>query len=211
MHHAARDAACQLGLHKDLMIPRDEVGRLLEPGPVLRDAHEAGLRVTGWTFRRENRFLPLELRSSADLDGVGDLTAELDAKLAEAAAEIERRNGLPWSRDAVLRTASSMIASWGLGRLWAQAGRVRAPSLVVWGDRDRLVSPRLAARTAAAQASTARSAPTAGAAWSVLMIREDVVIGPPPSGSGGTATARRHGRGTPTAWARPCRRACRTP
>jgi glycerophosphoryl diester phosphodiesterase len=61
------------------MIPRDEDGRLLEPGPVLRDAHEAGLRVTGWTFRRENRFLPLELRSSADLDGVGDLTAELDA------------------------------------------------------------------------------------------------------------------------------------
>ena len=61
------------------MIPRDADDRLLEPGPVLRDAHEAGLRVTGWTFRRENRFLPLQLRSSADLDGVGDLTAELDA------------------------------------------------------------------------------------------------------------------------------------
>jgi glycerophosphoryl diester phosphodiesterase len=74
-----REYAGQLGLHKDLMIPRDEDGRLLEPGPVLHDAHEAGLRVTGWTFRRENRFLPLQLRSSEDLDGVGDLTAELDA------------------------------------------------------------------------------------------------------------------------------------
>jgi pimeloyl-ACP methyl ester carboxylesterase len=30
------------------------------------------------------------------------------------------------------------------------AARVRVPTLVVWGDRDRLVAPRLAARTAAA-------------------------------------------------------------
>lgn len=80
----------------------------------------------------------------------GDPASVPEHRLAEAAAEIERRNGLPWARDAVLRTASSMIASWGLGRLWAQAGRVRAPSLVVWGEKDRLVSPRLAARTAAA-------------------------------------------------------------
>jgi pimeloyl-ACP methyl ester carboxylesterase len=29
------------------------------------------------------------------------------------------------------------------------AGRVQAPTLVVWGDHDRLVSPHLAARTAA--------------------------------------------------------------
>ncbi|HEY0239312.1 MAG TPA: glycerophosphodiester phosphodiesterase [Friedmanniella sp.] len=69
--------ADQVGLHKDLMIPRDAAGRLLEPGPILHDAHEAGLEVTGWTFRRENRFLPLQLRSSADLDGVGDLAGEL--------------------------------------------------------------------------------------------------------------------------------------
>lgn len=79
----------------------------------------------------------------------GDPGSVPEHRLAEAAAEIERRSGLPWARDAVLRTAGSMIASWGLGRLWAQAARVRAPSLVVWGDRDRLVSPRLAARTAA--------------------------------------------------------------
>ncbi len=79
----------------------------------------------------------------------GDPTSVPEHRLAEAAAEIERRNAVPWARDAVLRTAGSMIASWGLGRLWAQAARVRAPSLVVWGERDRLVSPRLAARTAA--------------------------------------------------------------
>lgn len=69
--------ADHVGLHKDLMIPRDADGRLLEPGPVLQDAHAAGLRVTGWTFRRENRFLPLQLRSGDELDGVGDLAGEI--------------------------------------------------------------------------------------------------------------------------------------
>jgi glycerophosphoryl diester phosphodiesterase len=69
--------ADHVGLHKDLMIPRDADGRLLEPSSVLRDAHEAGLQVTGWTFRRENRYLPLELRSGDDADGIGDLAGEI--------------------------------------------------------------------------------------------------------------------------------------
>ena len=73
--------ADQLGLHKDLMIPRDAEGRLLAPGPVLDDAHAAGLRVTGWTFRRENRFLPLQHRTpataDADPNAVGDLAGEI--------------------------------------------------------------------------------------------------------------------------------------
>jgi pimeloyl-ACP methyl ester carboxylesterase len=43
-----------------------------------------------------------------------------------------------------------MVASWWWGTSpWAVAARVQAPTLVVWGDRDRLVSPRLAARTTA--------------------------------------------------------------
>jgi glycerophosphoryl diester phosphodiesterase len=76
-----KNYADQVGLHKDLMVPRDAEARLLEPSRVLRDAHEAGLQVTGWTFRRENRFLPLQLRSSDDLDAVGDLAGELTAFL----------------------------------------------------------------------------------------------------------------------------------
>jgi len=74
--------ADQLGLHKDLMIPRDADGRLLEPSPVLADAHEAGLRVTGWTFRRENRFLPLQHRRGETPDAPGDLAAEITTFLA---------------------------------------------------------------------------------------------------------------------------------
>ena len=69
--------ADQLGLHKDLMFPRDAEARMLDASRVVHDAHEAGLRVTGWTFRRENRFLPLQHRSSDDLDAVGDLAGEL--------------------------------------------------------------------------------------------------------------------------------------
>ncbi len=79
----------------------------------------------------------------------GDPAAVPAERLVEFAAEIAVRNRLPWAREAVLRTASDMIASWAVGRLWSTARRVQAPTLVVWGDRDRLVSPRLAARTAA--------------------------------------------------------------
>lgn len=70
-------------------------------------------------------------------------------RLREAAEEIEVRARQPWAQEASIRTASAMIASWARGRLWTMAARVRAPTLVVWGDRDRLVAPRLAARTVA--------------------------------------------------------------
>jgi glycerophosphoryl diester phosphodiesterase len=40
-------------------------------------AHAAGLQVHPYTFRRENQFLPEDLRSSDDPAGVGDLRAEI--------------------------------------------------------------------------------------------------------------------------------------
>lgn len=66
-----------IGVCKDVMIPRDASGRLAAPTPVIADAHDAGLLVHGWTFRRENRFLPTEFRSGADLDAPGDLPGEI--------------------------------------------------------------------------------------------------------------------------------------
>ena len=71
-----------IGLAKDLIIPRDPQGRLARPTPVVEHAHAAGLAVWGWTFRRENRFLPVDLRSSSDPDAPGDLGTELAAYLA---------------------------------------------------------------------------------------------------------------------------------
>jgi glycerophosphoryl diester phosphodiesterase len=66
---------------KDVMIPRKADGSLGTPTEAIRNAHRAGLTVTGWTFRRENSFLPRDFRSSADPAGVGDLAGEIRAFL----------------------------------------------------------------------------------------------------------------------------------
>jgi pimeloyl-ACP methyl ester carboxylesterase len=80
----------------------------------------------------------------------GDPALAPDHRLAEAAAEIEVRGRQEWAREALERTGKAMLASWVRGEsLWSVAARVRTPTLVVWGDRDRLVAPRLARRTAA--------------------------------------------------------------
>ncbi|PZR55127.1 glycerophosphodiester phosphodiesterase [Xylanimonas oleitrophica] len=70
-----------VGLEKNVMIPRQADGTLGRPTPVIRDAHRAGLEVHGWTFRRENQFLPAEHRSSADPHGIGDVEGEIRAFL----------------------------------------------------------------------------------------------------------------------------------
>jgi glycerophosphoryl diester phosphodiesterase len=44
----------------------------------VRDAHAAGLQVHPYTFRRENAFLPEDLRSSEDPAAVGDWRAEYE-------------------------------------------------------------------------------------------------------------------------------------
>ena len=66
-----------VGVCKDVMIPRNADGTLGAPTAVIRDAHRVGLEVHGWTFRRENQFLPAEFRSSADPNAVGDLAGEI--------------------------------------------------------------------------------------------------------------------------------------
>jgi len=71
-----------VGVCKDVLIPRDSGGYLTEPSNVIDDAHANGLQVHGWTFRRENRFLPAEYRSSADLDAPGDMIGEVQAFLS---------------------------------------------------------------------------------------------------------------------------------
>jgi glycerophosphoryl diester phosphodiesterase len=71
-----------VGLCKDVMIPRDASGRLGTPTRAVDDAHAAGLTVVGWTFRRENSFLPLELRSGTDPAAPGNLAGEIRVFLA---------------------------------------------------------------------------------------------------------------------------------
>jgi glycerophosphoryl diester phosphodiesterase len=47
-----------IGPHKDLVIPRDEDGRLDRPTDLVERSHAAGLDVHIWTMRDEPRFLP---------------------------------------------------------------------------------------------------------------------------------------------------------
>ena len=69
----------------------------------------------------------------------------------EAAEEVARRAALGYDADAFsgsLRGLAATYAHRGPRAVWRQVARVQAPALVVWGVRDRLVSVRLATRTA---------------------------------------------------------------
>jgi len=70
-----------IGPNKNLIVPRDADGRLLDPTGLVRDAHRAGLQVHPWTFRKENNFLPADFQqgnpaSPQFLGATGDAPAE---------------------------------------------------------------------------------------------------------------------------------------
>jgi glycerophosphoryl diester phosphodiesterase len=67
-----------IGADKDLLVPRTDTGRVLAPSRLTQDAHEAGLAVHAWTFRAENRFLPLDFRIGDGADARGDLISEYE-------------------------------------------------------------------------------------------------------------------------------------
>lgn len=67
-------------------------------------------------------------------------------RVAEAAAEVERRRALPWANVSLAASLRGLVRSYlepGPRNLWSQLGAVAAPTLVVWGDRDRLVPAAL--------------------------------------------------------------------
>ncbi|AWT45341.1 MULTISPECIES: alpha/beta fold hydrolase [Streptomyces] len=70
-----------------------------------------------------------------------------------AVEELERRMQLPYFWDAMVRSARGVVNAYTLGgqhSLWRQAERVLAPTLLIYGGRDRLVGFRMAARAARA-------------------------------------------------------------
>lgn len=80
----------------------------------------------------------------------GDPGSVAEHRILEAIAEGHLRARQSWANEALLRTTMGMIGGWFAGpSLWTALARVTAPTLVVWGGRDRLVAPRLAARTTA--------------------------------------------------------------
>lgn len=72
---------------------------------------------------------------------------------ARAAEEYGRRLKLPYFWDAMVRSTRGIVDAYTLGgqhALWRQAERVLAPTLLVYGGRDQLVSFRMARRASAA-------------------------------------------------------------
>jgi pimeloyl-ACP methyl ester carboxylesterase len=83
---------------------------------------------------------------------IGDPSRVPAARLAEAVEELREHDAQPWAGQALTRSLRGLMTSYlrlGRANAWRMARSVRVPSLVVWGDRDRLVDPALAPRLAA--------------------------------------------------------------
>lgn len=68
-----------VGVHKSYVIDRNVLGRLSAPTDLIKNAKSRELLVHGWTFRAENYFLPEGLKSSLELDELGDMKTEIKA------------------------------------------------------------------------------------------------------------------------------------
>jgi len=81
-----------------------------------------------------------------------DATRIAPQRMAEAVAEATARQEVPWAAEAYVQALRGLAGSFLVPRpwsLWGLAGRITAPTLIVWGEQDRLVNVRLAPRTAA--------------------------------------------------------------
>ncbi|MGW4028060.1 alpha/beta fold hydrolase [Streptomyces sp. NPDC004838] len=83
----------------------------------------------------------------------GDPARVSDEAVRHAVEEMERRIQLPYFWDAMAGSARGIVDAYTLGGqhgLWRQAERVLAPTLLVYGGRDQLVSYRMASKAAGA-------------------------------------------------------------
>jgi pimeloyl-ACP methyl ester carboxylesterase len=74
-------------------------------------------------------------------------------RLEAAVEEARERASQAWASRSLTRSMRGLITSYlrvGRANAWRMARSLPMPTLVVWGDRDRLVDPRLAPRLAAA-------------------------------------------------------------
>lgn len=72
-------------------------------------------------------------------------------RLDELVAEHGQRAELAWAEHAMNRSTMEIFRTWfsrGPGSLWSVAPQVTAPTLVVWGSEDKVISVRRAVRTA---------------------------------------------------------------
>ncbi|WP_354642217.1 alpha/beta fold hydrolase [Kitasatospora camelliae] len=83
----------------------------------------------------------------------GDTTTIAADRRERAVAEYRRRSGLPYAVQVMVGSARGIVSAYterGDQSLWRQAEQVKAPVLLVYGLKDRLVSYRSARRACAA-------------------------------------------------------------
>jgi pimeloyl-ACP methyl ester carboxylesterase len=110
--------------------------------------HLPVIAVPGIGERLVNRYLraPAEWRAKATIDVCyADVDRMPPQRMAEAVAEVQRRDSLPYAADAFAQSTRGLMRSL-LDRSKdgpvAAAGRVTAPVLLIYGRQDQLVDPR---------------------------------------------------------------------
>lgn len=130
-----------------------------------------GRLTRGWTPERRTR----EVLALC----YGDPGRVAPEDFAVAVREYERRLALPYFWDALARSARGLVNAYTLGgqhSLWRQAERVLAPTLLVYGGMDQLVSHRMARRAGVAyRGSRLLTLPQAGHV--AMMEYPDLVAG----------------------------------
>ncbi len=129
--------------------------RRLRAHPLKHDPRVALMIVPGLgesVLRRLGR-VAIEARVKATLDlCFADVSRYPDTRLDQDVAEARARLGKPWADQAFLRSMRGLARVQFLqaGKTWAAMSSITAPTLVLWGDADQLVSADLAGFVAAA-------------------------------------------------------------
>ena len=124
--------------------------------PLKNDPRTALLVVPGvgeaLTRYYNRRFTPEQRARATIALCFGDPKRYPPQRLQEAVEEVRKREQLPWATAGMLRSMRGLaIAQFVKNRVgWATLRRIAAPTLVLWGDTDRLVAPDLAPYVAAA-------------------------------------------------------------
>jgi pimeloyl-ACP methyl ester carboxylesterase len=103
--------------------------------------------------RAVNRRYAVEVRVAGTIAVCfADKSRYPDQRRREAIEEARARDSLPWADRALLRSLRGLVRSnFFAGRAaWAAMRSIEAPTLVLWGDTDKLVAPDLAPYVAAA-------------------------------------------------------------
>lgn len=126
---------------------RPRLDRMSDPRMAL-----AFLPVIGAKVRRELAKLTAQDRTRQMLDlCFADPSVVPDHRIEESIRENEERARQKWAGHALNRSTFGLMLSWftpGPKSLWRILPLVKAPTLVLWGENDRLVSVRKGPRTA---------------------------------------------------------------